>query len=486
MADRYIVIIIILALIPLIVPFVAPEFVEIFIAFYASLYLLSLSSVSLIFTLFLLLAWKGERRLFVLSLVLMLSIVLLGLLLSFPNLMLKADTFESIYLAFLELSISSPILSALFLGLYFPVLSFGIWKLGRELAFIRMKNLMVGIVFSLLLGFATAVAIKISPHSLQLKDFLSISLILDLLVLFTYIVLVQLYWHTESRTYYSIIIAFFFFWFLGDITSLFGVLTYGLPVVFYALGFVSILTGILHVYRRDVAILDYAEVVEEKEKISELYTTTKELQEILSVINRMLRHDVKNKLQVILGYIEVYLLEKNEEYLERAIKAVEEMNEYLEKFRSLERALSAGIDLLKPMEVRKVVEDVLSFYKINHAIYGSCVALADESLYSVIDNLVNNAIKHGRTEKIDVYLSQFEDGCEIRIVDYGVGIPPEIKRRVFEEGFTVNQKTGTGIGLYVVKKVVQRYGGRVWVEDTKPKGATFVIRLRSPKAEGVY
>lgn len=481
MVNRYIVIIIILALLPLVVPFVAPELVQVFIALYAFLYLLSLVSVSLVLSLFLILAWKGERRLFILALSSMLLFAVLGLLISIPKVTIAGDTFESIYFSFLELSAISPVLLALFLGLYFPMLSFGIWKLGREIAFIRLRELVFGIIFTLILGFVTAVGINTSPHLIEIRDYLSVSLILDILILFVYAVLIQLYWGTESKAYYSIVFTFTLFWFLGDTLSLFGILAYGLPVVFYAFAFVSVLAGLVHVYKRDIVILDYAEVLEEKDRISELYTTTKELQEILGIINKMLRHDVKNKLQVILGYIEVFLLERKDEYLEKAINAVGEVNEYLEKIRSLERALSAGIGLLKPVNVRKVVEDVLSFYEVPHTIHGSCIALADESLYSVIDNIVNNAIKHGRTDKIDVYLSQFEDDCEIRIVDYGVGMSPEVRRRIFEESFTINDKIGTGIGLYVVKKVVERYGGRVWAEETKPKGSTFVIMLKSPK-----
>lgn len=480
MVDRYMVIIIIFTLSPILVPFLFPEFVQIFILTYATLYTLSLSSTSLILALFLLTAWKGEKRLFMVALTSSLVLFVFGILFSLVNLKNVGGDFEIVYLAFLEFSAISPISLALFIGLYFPILSFGIWKLGKEVAFIELKDLILAATISLILGFFVAYTIQNSPLNSEIRNMLAVSLIMDLLVFFVYILLIRLYWETESRAYYSIILGFIIFWTLGDLTTIGGMLMYGLPTIFYAFAFICVLYGLVNVYRRDIAILDYSELVEEKERISELYKTTKELQEILGIINRMLRHDVKNKLQIILGYIEVFFLERKEEYLEKAMKAVEEVNEYLDKIRYLERALSAGIGLLKPMDVRKVVEEVLSFYGISYKIHGSCFALADESLYSVIDNIVNNAIKHGKTEKIDVYLTDLGEQCEIRIVDYGVGIPAEIKRRIFEEGFTVNEKTGTGIGLYVVKKVVERYGGRVWVEDTKPKGATFVVRLRSP------
>jgi two-component system sensor kinase len=124
-------------------------------------------------------------------------------------------------------------------------------------------------------------------------------------------------------------------------------------------------------------------------------------------------------------------------------------------------AISVDKSLLKPTNIREVVEDVMKFYNIEYKIHGNCFALADDAIYSVIDNIVNNAIKHGKTERIDFMLSEINGECEIRIIDYGIGIPSELKRKTFEPGFTLDPATGSGLGLYVVRKVVERYGGRV-------------------------
>ena len=71
------------------------------------------------------------------------------------------------------------------------------------------------------------------------------------------------------------------------------------------------------------------------------------------------------------------------------------------------------------------------------------------------------------------------DFCEIRVADYGKGIPEKIKDKVFEEGFSHGESASTGQGLYIVKKLVDRYGGEVEIEDNKPKGAIFVLKLRA-------
>ncbi len=61
--------------------------------------------------------------------------------------------------------------------------------------------------------------------------------------------------------------------------------------------------------------------------------------------------------------------------------------------------------------------------------------------------------------------------------------PTEIKSKIFEEGVKYGSSSGSGLGLYIVKRLVERYNGRVWVEDNKPTGTVFVVRLKSPKVK---
>ena len=103
--------------------------------------------------------------------------------------------------------------------------------------------------------------------------------------------------------------------------------------------------------------------------------------------------------------------------------------------------------------------------------------MADEAFTSVIDNIVNNAIIHGKTDKIDIEVTSDKNICQIMIIDYGKGIPDEIKKRIFDEEFSYGENRGTGLGLYIVKKNIERYGGTIEVKDTKPHGATFIIKL---------
>ena len=97
---------------------------------------------------------------------------------------------------------------------------------------------------------------------------------------------------------------------------------------------------------------------------------------------------------------------------------------------------------------------------------------------SVFKNLISNSIIHGNSTQIDIIISSKNDMCKIRFIDNGIGIPDKFKDRIFDEGFFYGKSGNTGIGLNIVKKTIEHYGGYISVEDNEPTGAMFVISLR--------
>ena len=104
---------------------------------------------------------------------------------------------------------------------------------------------------------------------------------------------------------------------------------------------------------------------------------------------------------------------------------------------------------------------------------------------SVIINLIENAIKYSAEETtVRVALHEDEENIYLTIADNGIGISNENKKRVFEKFYRVgNEDTrrtkGTGLGLYIVKRIVEIYKGEITVEDNTPVGTIF--NLRFPK-----
>ena len=95
----------------------------------------------------------------------------------------------------------------------------------------------------------------------------------------------------------------------------------------------------------------------------------------------------------------------------------------------------------------------------------------------VLSNLLSNAVKF--TKQGTVYISaDNKDGqLIVSVMDTGSGIDPEIISRLFTK-FTTKSQTGTGLGLFISKSIIEAHGGRIWAENNKDgKGATFTFRL---------
>lgn len=115
---------------------------------------------------------------------------------------------------------------------------------------------------------------------------------------------------------------------------------------------------------------------------------------------------------------------------------------------------------------------------------GALTLSADGDLLGrVLENLIENAIRHApRGSTVRVATTTTGDHVELRVVDAGPGVPPEMRQRIFERFVQVEveeeraDRAGRGLGLAFCKLVAQAHGGSVAVEDAHP-GAAFVVRL---------
>jgi light-regulated signal transduction histidine kinase (bacteriophytochrome) len=109
--------------------------------------------------------------------------------------------------------------------------------------------------------------------------------------------------------------------------------------------------------------------------------------------------------------------------------------------------------------------------------------IADNTqLAQVFQNLIANGIKfHSeKTPKIHIYAERKANEWVFSVQDNGIGIDPQYSEKIFEVFKRLHKKEeypGTGIGLAVCKKIVERHGGRIWVESELGKGSTFYFTL---------
>jgi two-component system, OmpR family, sensor histidine kinase VicK len=114
-----------------------------------------------------------------------------------------------------------------------------------------------------------------------------------------------------------------------------------------------------------------------------------------------------------------------------------------------------------------------------------------DRLREVITNLFDNAVKYTPSGKISVGLTGNNDVVQLFVKDTGPGIPPEDVPHLFQKFYRVDNSAtrtigGTGLGLFISKKIIELYKGRIWAESTVGKGSTFYInlpRLSAQRAE---
>ena len=122
----------------------------------------------------------------------------------------------------------------------------------------------------------------------------------------------------------------------------------------------------------------------------------------------------------------------------------------------------------KDLDVNTQIESV-------PAISGDGVRLAQ-----VFENLFTNALKYAPGSPIDILLNQVGDKVVISFIDHGPGIPKESLPLIFERFYRVRGEktiTGTGLGLYICKQIIQAHRGKIWAESTPGHGTTFLIEL---------
>jgi signal transduction histidine kinase len=101
-------------------------------------------------------------------------------------------------------------------------------------------------------------------------------------------------------------------------------------------------------------------------------------------------------------------------------------------------------------------------------------------LDQVLSNLLGNAIKYGRGKPIALSVSAIPDGARLTVRDEGIGIPEAEQARVFERferASTVRNYGGMGLGLWIVREIVDAHGGHIMLESAPEAGATFLVDL---------
>ncbi len=238
----------------------------------------------------------------------------------------------------------------------------------------------------------------------------------------------------------------------------------------------------------NLIIVSSADVTDLKKTETDLKRSNEELRQFAYVAS----HDLQEPLRMVSTYLG--LLERRhgdkldgsaKEYMDFAVQGAERMRELINDllaFSRLDTQAKPFVSVDMNGVVKKAVENLRAFIESHQAQVTfdklPTINADDGQMVQLMQNLIGNAIKFHSVELPEVRISSRENWREyiFSVKDNGIGIASEYQEKIFEmfqRLHTREEYEGTGIGLAISKRIVERHGGRIWVESDGKNGSTF-------------
>lgn len=224
----------------------------------------------------------------------------------------------------------------------------------------------------------------------------------------------------------------------------------------------------------------------------------KRLSNLKSDLLHIISHDLKSPLTVISGYAEILLdgpqkvAENWGSILQEIIAQTRMMARLIEDTLAISKIESGIIELnLEDLELANPVDNLVAIHQHECAFRKNLPAglpkvRADKlRLHEILDNLITNAIKYSNPGN-EITISAVPDiksgSMIVSVKDRGFGIPEEEMPNLFKKFYRIKNEAshrirGTGLGLYIVKQMVEAHSGKIWVESKLNEGSTFSFTL---------
>lgn len=238
-----------------------------------------------------------------------------------------------------------------------------------------------------------------------------------------------------------------------------------------------------------------------RERTEELQKSNAELQRLNEALNEFsysVSHDLQQPLRMITLYAQ--LLDRNyraqltpeaNEYVESIVNGARHMKLLLEDLLAYSRSVHTSMENIGTLDANTVLDKVL--LNLKNAIEETQAVVEVSKLPSVrmhefhltelFQNLISNALKYRSSEPPRVEVGARTEGnfWIFWVADNGIGIAPEHAKQVFglfKRLHSSESYEGTGVGLAICERVVERYGGAIWVDPRSPNGSTFYFKVR--------
>lgn len=217
-------------------------------------------------------------------------------------------------------------------------------------------------------------------------------------------------------------------------------------------------------------------------------TESQERIQALQVLDRVLRHNLRNKMTVIMGRAELIEEIGSDaviEHIEEIRQHADELLEKAEKQRTIGDLLSTE-SRVEEVDLVRIIEDSISTLRAEHPLAVITTDLPEQARITAVDSidaalreLVQNAVNHNDREEptVAVTVTADRDSVVLEIADDGPGIP-EVERDIVTGEQEISPlQHASGLGLWLVSWVIERSGGAIRFEDNQPRGTVVEIRF---------
>jgi len=230
-----------------------------------------------------------------------------------------------------------------------------------------------------------------------------------------------------------------------------------------------------------------------RRRAAELARSNEELEQFAYIAS----HDLQEPLRAVTSYVQLLakrytgqLDAKADGYIQHAVSGARRMHLLIDGLLQYSRVRSKPLEFV-PTDCEAVLHQVLVDLKAPIEVHGAVithdplptVAADAGQIHQLLLNLVANGIKFhkmGDPPRVHVSVQDNGDRWLFSVRDHGIGIDPKDTRRIFEMFGRLHshrEYSGTGVGLAVCARIVERHGGRIWVESALGTGCTFFFTI---------
>ncbi|GAA6621822.1 ATP-binding protein [Scytonema sp. NUACC26] len=241
---------------------------------------------------------------------------------------------------------------------------------------------------------------------------------------------------------------------------------------------------------------EITERLEAERKLEQLAAELKRSNQELETFAYVAAHDLQEPLRAVTGYTQLLVDEYKDrldesalEYMDLIVDGASRMQQLIQDLLAYSRVSSRGQEF-RPIDVNDLLRQALQNLQV--AIAQSNANISHDTLPTIsgdktqlvqlFQNLIGNAIKFRREEPPQIYIAAElkDDNWLFSVRDNGIGMKPQYLDRIFEIFKRLHTRTefpGTGIGLAICKKIVERHKGRIWAESQLGRGTTFYFTV---------